>query len=95
MWSFDPSRRFKSSYKKLHQELRDRVDDALKTLASNPEPERLGIFKKNIRARIKGCYAFELGRSCRILYFPDYGRRIILLLRVCSHKEWWRRESCK
>lgn len=84
MWQFKPSNRFKSSYKRLSNELANAVDDALKTLSTEERPERLGIPKMSSR---KGYFAWEFGRSCRLLYRPDYANNILELLRVCSHKE--------
>ena len=62
----------------------ERVDSALKSLLSEDRPERLGISKKASR---KGYFAYELGRSCRIIYRPDYGEKVVEFFRVCSHTE--------
>jgi len=84
LWKAKPSNRFKSSYKNLSDEMSQKVDSALKSLLISDKPERLGIVK--IASR-KGYFAYELGRSCRIIYRPIYGEKTIELLRVCSHKE--------
>ncbi len=84
MWKAKPSNRFKSSYKNLSDEMAQRVDSALQNLLNADKPERLGIPKKASR---KGYFAYELGRSCRIIYRPAYDQKTIELLRVCSHIE--------
>ncbi len=84
MWKAKPSNRFKSSYKNLSDEMAQRVDSALKTLLDADKPELLGIPKMASR---KGYFAYELGRSCRIIYRPIYNQKTIELLRVCSHKQ--------
>ena len=82
LWKAKPSNRFKSSYKHLSDEMAERVDSALKSLLSEDRPERLGIPKKASR---KGYFAYELGRSCRIIYRPNYNEKIVAFFRVCSH----------
>ena len=62
----------------------ERVDNALKTLLNEERPERLGIPKKASR---KGYFAYELGRSCRIIYKPNYNEKIVEFFRVCSHTQ--------
>ena len=84
MWKAKPSNRFKSSYRNLSNEMAQRVDDALKNLLNTDKPEHLGIAKTATR---KGYFAYELGRSCRIIYRPDYQQKTIDFLRVCSHKQ--------
>jgi mRNA-degrading endonuclease RelE of RelBE toxin-antitoxin system len=84
LWKAKPSNRFKSSYKNLSDDMAQRVDSALKSLLDADKPERLGIAKTASR---KGYFAYELGRSCRIIYRPIYDQKTIELLRVCSHKQ--------
>ena len=84
MWKSKPSNRFKSSYKNLSNEMAKRVDDALTSLLNADRPERLGIQKTASR---KGYFAYELGRSCRIIYRPEYDEMIIEFFRVCAHTE--------
>ena len=84
VWKAKPSNRFKSSYKNLSDEMAERVDSALKSLLSEERPERLGIPKKASR---KGYFAYELGRSCRIIYRPNYNEKIVEFFRVCSHTQ--------
>ena len=84
MWKAKPSNRFKSSYKKISDDMAQRVDSALKSLLEADKPERLSIAKM---ANRKGYFAYELGRSCRIIYRPIYDQKTIELLRVCSHKQ--------
>jgi len=84
LWKAKPSNRFRSSYKKLSDEMAQRVDSALVSLLSSEKPERLGIAKTASR---KGYFAYEIGKSCRIIYRPDYNQNIVEFLRVCSHKQ--------
>jgi mRNA-degrading endonuclease RelE of RelBE toxin-antitoxin system len=84
LWKAKLSNRFKSSYKNLSDEMAQKVESALESLLSANRPERLGIPKK---ANRKGYFAYELGRSCRIIYRPNYGEKIVEFFRVCSHTE--------
>ena len=84
MWKSKPSNRFKSSYKNLSDEMAKRVDDALQSLLNADRPERIGIPKT---ANRKGYFAYELGRSCRIIYMPEYADRLIEFFRLCSHTQ--------
>lgn len=84
MWKALLSNRFKSSYRNLSDEMAQRVDSALQDLLNADKPERLGIAKKASR---KSYFAYELGRSCRIIYRPAYDQKTIEFFRVCSHKE--------
>lgn len=84
MWRSRVSDRFESIYNRLSAEMVRRVDTAIIALLSSRRPELMGIAKKGSR---KGYFAWELGRSCRILYRPDYDEMVIEFFRVCSHKE--------
>lgn len=64
----------------------ERVDDALQSLLNADRPERIGIPKT---ANRKGYFAYELGRSCRIIYRPEYAEGLIEFFRVCSHTSLW------
>ena len=61
-----------------------RVDDALQSLLNADRPERIGIPKT---ANRKGYFAYELGRSCRIVYRPEYAEGLIEFFRLCSHTQ--------
>lgn len=84
MWRPKSSNRFKHGYSRLSDEMAKRVQEAIRIILSSPNPERLGVPKKK---KWKSYFAWELGRSCRILYKPNYNERIIEFIRVCSHKE--------
>ena len=84
MWKSKPSNRFKHSYKNLDDEMAERVDNALKNLLTAERPERMGIAKT---AKRKGYFAYELGRSCRIIYRPEYSEGLVEFFRLCSHTE--------
>lgn len=61
--------------------MRSKVDSAVDELASLDNPEKRGAYKGNLRV-----FAYEMGRSYRIIYFADRDRREIVLSRVCDHK---------
>jgi len=61
-----------------------RVDEAIRALITSEKPETLGVPKKLDEMIL---YTWEFGRSCRLLYKPDYDQRIVDFYRVCSHKE--------
>lgn len=84
MWHPKRSNRFERSYERLNEEIANQVDEALRRLLSSERPELLGISKMGSR---KSYFSWELGRSCRILYRPEYSERIIEFFRLCSHKE--------
>jgi mRNA-degrading endonuclease RelE of RelBE toxin-antitoxin system len=84
LWKAKPSNRFRRSYNKLDSEMVERVEGALQSLLNADRPERLGIQKTGRR---KGYWAFELGRSCRIIYRPEYDEGLIEFFRLCSHTE--------
>ena len=84
MWRSVRSRRFKKRYAKLTDKEAERVDKALMDLLTSRRPDLLGIPK---HGRLRGCRAYELGRSCRILYRVDFERHLVQLFRLCSYKE--------
>ena len=84
MWRSRKSNRFEHSYNQLSDELANKADEAIITLLSSPRPERLGIPKSGSR---KGYFAWELGRKCRILYYPVYEQNVVEFFKLCSHDE--------
>ena len=84
MWRSKPSNRFIRRYDDLSDEMAKRADEALEIILSHERPERLGIAKHSSR---KGMFAYELGNSCRILYYPKYESRTVEFFRICSHGE--------
>jgi mRNA-degrading endonuclease RelE of RelBE toxin-antitoxin system len=84
LWRSRKSNRFEHRYKKLSDEVAQKVDEVIVTLLSSDRPERKGIEKTASR---KGYFAWELGQSCRVLYRPIYEEKVIEFFRVCSHNE--------
>ena len=84
MWRSRKSNRFEHRYKKLSDEMAQRVDEAIVALLSSERPETKGIAKTASR---KGYFAWELGQSCRLLYRPVYQDKVVEFFRVCSHEE--------
>lgn len=84
MWRSRKSNRFEHRYKKLSDEVAQKVDEVIVTLLSSERPERKGIAKTASR---KGYFVWELGRSCRVLYRPIYAENTVEFSRVCSHNE--------
>ncbi len=84
LWHSIKSNRFERGYANLSDEMAKRADNALRTLLSSQRPEELGDWKKG---PWRGYFSWELGRSCRLIYRPDYDERVIFFPRICSHKE--------
>jgi mRNA-degrading endonuclease YafQ of YafQ-DinJ toxin-antitoxin module len=84
LWRINKFNRFESAYRRLDDEWVERVDAALRILTKTSRPETLGASKSST---LRGFFAYELGRDCRILYRPDYNAGILEFHRVCSHKE--------
>lgn len=82
MWVFDRKLKFKNQYKKLSNEKQDLVKKALREIANSDDPTKFGKFKPSLKV-----YAYELGRSERILYDVNFAGKIITLFRVGDHKD--------
>lgn len=82
MWAFDRKSNFKKQYKNLSQEKQNLVKKALKELAGSQDPTQFGKFKASMKV-----YAYEFGRSERILYAVNFTDKIITLFRVGDHKD--------
>lgn len=82
MWAFDRKSKFKKQYKNLSQEKQKLVKKALKELADSQDPTQFGKFKVSMKV-----YAYDLGRSERILYDVNFTDKIITLFRVGDHKD--------
>ena len=78
-----------SSYKKLSSELQARTDCAVRTLARSESPEDLGIQKKG---RFRGYFAYNLGRSYRLIYQVCTLQNAVLLIVVGDHKSVYGRD---
>lgn len=83
LWRVELSDLFDSSYRKLSSQMQGRVDEAISHLATYENPADAGIPKKG---RLKGYFAYEIGRSHRLIYKVISRQKMILLLVVGDHK---------
>ncbi len=83
LWRIERTGRFVRSYRRLPSHLQDRVNEAILHLATYENPADAGIPKKG---RLKGYFAYEIGRSHRLIYKVVSRQKIILLLVVGDHK---------
>jgi len=82
LWGFERKSKFKKQYKTLGPEKQEQVKKALAELANSNDPTQFGVFKPSMKV-----YAYELGRSDRILYDVNFTNKIIILFRVGDHKD--------
>lgn len=85
MWKPSKSNRFQSKFNNIGSDLVDRAVEGILILVTAERPELFGVPK---RGPWSTYYAYEIGRSCRILYKPHYDSGIIEFARICSHKEY-------
>lgn len=83
MWRIERTSRFVRCYVRLSSQMRRRVDEAVLQLAESENPADAGIPK---RGRFKGYFAYEIGRSYRLIYRVVDRLKIILLVVVGDHK---------
>jgi len=83
LWLTQQTKSFESSYKKLSSELKKQTDKAIINLAMSTNPTDLG---KPKRGKFKGYFAYEIGRSYRLIYKVINPQQIILLVVVGDHK---------
>ena len=89
LWRVELSDLFDSSYRKLSSQMQCRVDEAISHLAASENPADAGIPKKG---RLKGYFAYEIGRSYRLIYKVISRQKIILLMVVGDHKSVYGRD---
>ena len=65
------------------------MDEAILHLATSKNPADAGIPKKG---RLKGYFAYEIGRSHRLIYKVISRQKIILLMVVGDHKSVYGRD---
>lgn len=83
LWSFDVTSTFDVGYASKDKKNQLRVDDALVTLSSSKQPQRLGDLKNTPDGYV---LVYEIGRKYRLSYRVEYISRTIQLVRVCDHK---------
>ena len=85
-WDIETTNRFDKGYKRAASSgLRDRLDNVIAEIRSSEDPRKLGRFKTG---QFRGCYSYEFGQSCRLIYSILFESQIINLIRVCDHKEY-------
>ena len=82
MWKPSKSSKFKKQYDSLSSETQKKIDDAIRQLLESENPMSFGVYKTDI-----GLFAYELGRSERILYNVLWDLHYIDFVRVGSHKQ--------
>jgi addiction module RelE/StbE family toxin len=82
VWGISRKSKFKTQYKKLPQQIQNKVDEALIALAKSEKPRLLGTYKQSL-----GVWAYELNDSYRMLYNVNDSENLIELFRVGDHKE--------
>lgn len=83
MWVTQQTKSFKKSYKKLSSQLQKQTDNAIINLATSKNPTDLG---KPKLGKFKGYFAYEIGKSYRLIYKVINPQHIILLIVVGDHK---------
>ncbi len=83
LWHTEITKLFVVSYKKLSSRLQKQTDEAILAIAKSEFPADLGVPKKG---KYGGYFAYELGRSYRLIYKVVNPQKIILLVVVGDHK---------
>lgn len=86
-WTTRSEATFDSQFKHIGHVRQLRVSKAIDVLTASADPAILGKYKKHAAA-----FAYEIGRSDRLLYRLDRSRNEIVLLRVCDHKSVYGRD---
>ena len=89
MWRIERTSRFVRCYVRLPSQVRRRVDEAILQLAESENPADAGVLK---RGRFKGYFAYEIGRSYRLIYRVVSRQKIVLLVVVGDHKSVYGRD---
>lgn len=75
---------FVASVKKLDNQVKVRINDALPTLQK--DPFHLKLHTKPLRGNLKGAYSFRVSRDYRVI-FKFLDNKIIFLLRAKHRKD--------
>ena len=86
-WKIRMESAFKRQYRSIGRVRQSRVDRAITDLATSANPAKRGRYKRHVRV-----FAYELGKSDRLIYTLDYFRNEIILMRVCDHKSAYGRD---
>jgi mRNA-degrading endonuclease YafQ of YafQ-DinJ toxin-antitoxin module len=82
LWKFKASDTFRDLYHTKTDELRKRTKDLINLIAITKNPLTLGSKKKNL-----DFWAADIAPDVRLAYNVDFQDRMVLLVKVCSHKE--------
>jgi len=80
-WKIVGENAFKKQYKNMGHTRQTEVDKAIRELVSSENPANIGNYKQHQKI-----FAYELGKSDRLIYTLDYFHNEIILIRVCDHK---------
>jgi len=84
LWKIDSERnQFKRDYKHLSPDLQKKTDDAIMDLATSQDPRKKGSHKTG---PLNCLHTYELGKQFRILYDVQFEQKLLILLRVGTHK---------
>lgn len=82
MWTFEYTKKFIKQCGTYDSIEDPTIKDVLTQLATSDDPTKLGKYKK-----LMGVYAYEFGRSIRMLYNVRRKDNVIELIRFGDHKE--------
>jgi len=82
-WTVKFTGTFKRGYKKLSEEVKQRVETAIRTLLSSEDPRRKG---HRLHGPWEGCHSYEIGLKYRLIYRAEFERKEITFLAVSTHK---------
>lgn len=82
-WTGNFTRVFKGGYKRLSEETKLRVTNAIETLLTRDDPRKEG---HKLHGTWKGCYSYKIGLKYRVIYKVEPEKKEIQFLAVSSHK---------
>jgi len=82
-WTAKFTGTFKKGYKRLSEEVKQRVEKAIETLLSSENPRKEG---HKLHGPWEGCYSCEIGPKYRLIYKVEFERKEIEFLAVGTHK---------
>ena len=86
-WKIVEKSLFTRQYKNIGHMRQARVDLAIKDLLASDDPTDMGRYKNTVEA-----FAYEIGRSDRLIYRVDNERLEIILMCVGDHKAVYRKD---
>ncbi len=86
-WITERKNIFKKQYKNIGHGRQLDVDKAILELVTSKDPSKLGEYKQN-----KKVFAYEIGKSDRLIFTVDYLNYKIIFHRVCDHKSVYNKD---